>query len=420
MLKPFSIATRLSKCPVLWKGSHAMRNACKTFTQLSLTLALFIACSALARAQARDTRLVSARAGGVNFVSGDVTMRRAGRESWQGLRQTDDLQSGDTVRTGADGRAEVLLNPGSYLRLGENSEFELTDSSLDTLRLKLTKGSALVEASIYGEGSPAIVTAMPKLQGSIFEAAARRASGFVIEIDTPQTQIAIVRSGIYRVNALPGETALYVRNGRAVVGRDGVIVKEGKQATVAKGGAVEVAKFDKSQKDDLDLWSKHRAEEMARVNNRLRVRTVNDALASMSWNNFGWGFNPTGLWYWDTRAFSYTYIPFYRCRSPYGYGYGVAAPGLYNACGCHLGFNNGGAPNIVRNGGGTIGGGWTGGGTTTSGGGGGTTNGGGGSTFGGGGGMVTQTPVNNAPVSTMSSRESGTAAHRIDPPLRDQ
>jgi hypothetical protein len=399
-----------------------MRNACKTFAQLSLTLALFITCSALARAQARDPRLVSARAGGVNFVSGDVTMRRAGRESWQGLRQTDNLQSGDTVRTGADGHAEVLLNPGSYLRLGANSELELTDSSLDALRLKLTKGSALVEASIYGEGAPPIVTRVSPMEVSVVSAGARSsATGFRIEIDTPQTQVLLVRSGIYRIN-VGSTTELYVRDGRALVGRDWRVVKEGKAATVATGGAVEVAKFDKKQKDELDLWSKRRAQEVARVNNQLQVRTLNTAFMRMAWDNFGWGYNPTGLWYWDTRALSYTYIPFYRCRSPYGYDYGVAAPGLYNACGCHLGFNNsGGMPNIVRNGGGTSGGGgWTSGGTTTSGGGGGTTNGGGGSTFGGGGGTVTRTPADSGPVSTMSSRESGTAAHRVDPPLRDQ
>jgi uncharacterized membrane protein YgcG len=397
-----------------------MRNACKTFTQLSLSLALFIACSALARAQARDPRLVSARAGGVNFVSGDVTMRRAGRESWQGLRQTDDLRSGDTVRTGADGHAEVLLNPGSYLRLGANSEFELTDSSLDTLRLKLTKGSALVEASIYGDGTPPVVTHVSPMQGPIIAANARSTTtGFRIEINTPQTQVLLIRSGIYRIN-VGSTTELYVRDGRALVGRDSIVVKEGKAATVASSGAVEVAKFDKKQKDDLDVWSKRRAEELARVNNHLPARALNTTLASMRWDNFNWGNSPTGFWFYDWTSLSYAYIPFFSCRSPYGYAYNIAAPGLFDACDCHLGPVYHRPPPVIigryGNGGGTTtGGGTTGGGTTTSGGGGTTT--GGGSTFGGGGGsMITRTTTDSAPVSS-PSREGGTAAHRVDPPL---
>ncbi|MDT7540545.1 MAG: hypothetical protein QOE33_449 [Acidobacteriota bacterium] len=399
-----------------------MRNACKTFTQLSLALSLFIACSALARAQARDPRLVSARAGGVNFVSGDVTMRRDGRQSWQGLRQTDDLRSGDTVRTGTDGRAEILLNPGSYLRVGANSEFVLTDASLDTLRLKIVRGSALVEASIYDGGPPPVVTHSLPMTGSVIIASVPYVAGFRIEIDTPQAQVLIVRSGVYRVN-VGNTTEFYVRDGRALVGRDGVIVKEGKGATIAPGGAVEVVKFDKKQKDDLDVWSKHRAEELARVNSRLPVGALNTMLTSMRWDSFKWGYNPTGFWFYDWTALSYTYIPFSSCRSPYGYVYNIAAPGLLNICDCYRGsdYHRPPPPIIGRygNGGGTTtGGGWgtitSGGGTTTSGGGGMTT--GGGSTFGGGGSMISHAPADSAPAST-APHPGSESSHRIDPPL---
>ena len=45
--------------------------------------------------------------------------------------------NGDAVRTGLDGRVEMLLNPGSYMRVGENSEFELADNSLNNLEVRL-------------------------------------------------------------------------------------------------------------------------------------------------------------------------------------------------------------------------------------------------------------------------------------------
>ena len=60
---------------------------------------------------------------------------------------TDDLNSGDRVRTDSDGRVEILLNPGSYLRLGGNSEVELLDNSLANLEVRLLRGTAIVEAT---------------------------------------------------------------------------------------------------------------------------------------------------------------------------------------------------------------------------------------------------------------------------------
>src|SRR5215204_2196029 len=66
----------------------------------------------------RDSRVVSARAGRVNFVSGDVRLRRSGSLEWSALTVNDELKSGDSVTTGPGGRVEILLNPGSYFRTG--------------------------------------------------------------------------------------------------------------------------------------------------------------------------------------------------------------------------------------------------------------------------------------------------------------
>ncbi|HVF56965.1 MAG TPA: FecR domain-containing protein, partial [Pyrinomonadaceae bacterium] len=127
-----------------------------------------------AHGQGRNDLLISAHAGGVNFVSGDVAFKRAGESARRQLLLKDDLKSGDALTTGGRGQVEVLLNPGSYLRLGGNSEFELTDNSLDNLRLKLVKGSAVIEATGYGDLGPLMV------------------------VETPRSRVSIVRGGIYR------------------------------------------------------------------------------------------------------------------------------------------------------------------------------------------------------------------------------
>src|SRR5204862_7462655 len=90
---------------------------------------------------------ISATAGGINSAIGRVMVKLAGTNSEQPLTAQDNLVSGDRVSTGVGARAEVLLNPGSYFRLGENSLFELVDNSLDNLRVKLIKGSAIIEAT---------------------------------------------------------------------------------------------------------------------------------------------------------------------------------------------------------------------------------------------------------------------------------
>lgn len=259
-----------------------------------------------ARAQDNDQYVISARAGGVNMVSGDVRVKRRGGEgSPQQLATRDELESGDVVSTRASGRVEVLLNPGSYLRVAESSEFELTDSSLDSLRVKLLRGSAVVEAAGADEAR------------------------LFLEVATPQTSIVIDRKGLYRVNLLPGSvTEVLVRKGQALVGGDAstaVKVKDGRKATVGDGGEVITAKFDKKEQDAFDLWSGHRAEELASVSRKLsddvRDRSYSSYRSSSLWGRRGYR-SLSGLWVYDPFFGSRTFLPFSAgWSSPYGHGY---------------------------------------------------------------------------------------------------
>lgn len=371
-----------------------MKNFLKSSTLCMLALAFVASCVAFeARAQTRDYRLISAKAGGVNFVAGDVKARRAGSTEWQSVSVKDDLKTGDVVRTGADGRMEVLLNPGSYLRVSALTEFEMTDSSLDNLRLRLTRGSVLVEATGYDN------------------------MGLNIEVATPQTRVEIVRSGVYRFDVMQsGETVVSVEKGRALVGEGAaaLVVKGGKEARVVGSGGVEVAKLDKRQRDELDLWSRERGKELAKVNGTLANRQTNALLASYSDFNdiFKAEFSNSmvGIWMWSYQRGCYTFVPFYTgWRSPYGVGYGSVFSGYdyYNCWGCparpyqsppvivhNANPQNTITPNTTYIGGTpSSGGGNSGGGTV-----GGTTTGGGGGSRGGGGGGMAPPPSSPGPV----------------------
>lgn len=285
-----------------------MRKPQHWLSLITCSVALVICVAGIARAQTRDRFIISAKAGGINAVTGRATVHGRGVDEWHELTIKEDLESGDVVKTGADGRVEMLLNPGSYLRVGENSEFELSNNSLENLEVRLIRGTAIVEAT--GTDDMALL----------------------INITTPDARMAIVQRGLYRVNVVPGNsTELIVRKGRVMLGDSHTKIKGGNKV-VFFSSSVSIAKLDKSEKkaiDALDTWSKDRAETVAKANSKIRRRDINTMMASMrdpfSSRVFGfWVFN---------RAFGcYTFMPFYRSwgwGSPYGDSYSNAFYGNY-------------------------------------------------------------------------------------------
>jgi len=270
------------------------------FALKTIALVVFVAAFVSAgQAQDREKFVISAKAGGVNTVNGNVMVARQGQAP-QLLSRQDDLSAGDVVTSGQGGQVEVLLNPGSYLRVGENSEFAMVDNSLSNLVVKLTKGSAIIEATA-GEDAD--------LQ---------------INVLANEHRLVIIRSGIYRINVRPGATELLVRKGRVLPDDDPrAIVKGSTKVTYTAAGPL-TARLEKQDQDQFDLWSKQRAETLARANEKISRRTVNGYLASM--NPFEWAFsaaNPWGLWAYSQASRSYTFVPFhYGWSSPYGHSYG--------------------------------------------------------------------------------------------------
>lgn len=346
----------------------------KQFTKSSLLsfMALAFVCAGaagVARGDVRDLRVISARAGGVNLVSGDVKVRRAASADWIALSMPNELKSGDTVRTGQTGRVEILLNPGSYFRAGGTTEFTLASVDLNDLRVELARGSAVVEATGYGD------------------------MNLSIDVTVPGALVKIVRSGVYRINVpAAGPSEVAVTKGRAVVGS--TVIKGGKVALVS-GENVEVAKLDKKERDEFDQWSRERGKELAKANERLSHRAVRSAFILGSYDNiYGSSWNSNGFWFFNANARCYTFLPFgYGWRSPYGYGYGL---GVYRPRPDQSGnwvppYNQPAGGNTGSNPGGGNWGGNPGGGNSGGGGGGGNT----------GGGFTPVTPTHSIPREPM-------------------
>jgi hypothetical protein len=270
-----------------------------------LSLIFVLCCFAVNFAQTRDKFVISAKAGGINAITGGASVHSKGENDWQQLMITDDLAAGDRVRTSYDGRVEILLNPGSYLRIGGNSEVELSDNTLSNLELRLLRGTAIVEAT----GADGVE--------------------LNISISTPHTKLAIVRQGLYRLNVVPEDaTELIVRKGRVILSDSHTKVQGGNKV-VFSANTFSVAKLTKEEKkaaeqSDVDVWSKQRADTLAKANRRITDRMMTSAFASFrDFNAFQR--SAFGLWFYNRGIGCYTFLPyFYGLGSPYGWGYSTS------------------------------------------------------------------------------------------------
>jgi len=247
-------------------------------------------------AAAGDKYMISAKAGGVNFVEGTVAIVRK-RGGGGRLLKGDTVEIGDRVSTGGDGRAEILLNPGSYVRLGGNSGFEFVTTSLDDLQLKLDRGTAILEVFAGDD--------------------------FFVTVAAPNAKFKLINSGVFRLDvAEDGAGTLSVWKGRAQVGKtENGIIKAGRTMTVS-GSTVTAAKLEREVADSFDLWSKERGKQLAKVANSLQKRDLRQVLMS-SFNGRQWNmYDSFGVWVYDRFSGTNCFLPFgYGWYSPYGYGY---------------------------------------------------------------------------------------------------
>lgn len=282
-------------------------------SKIAITAAAILIIAATAPAQNKrqivsgqmSQYVVSAKAGVVNIVEGEASVTRARPFAIPDmLISGDELQMGDVVKTGARGRAEILLNPGCYLRLGQASNLVFMFDDLSSNKVKLSQGSAVIEASA--------------VDGPLF-------------VETPQTTFEIARNGLYRFNIqADGKAEVLVRKGRALV--SDTVIKEGKQAVVS-GGTAAIARLNKQDVDGLDDWSKARAKSLVAANTNLSNRGMRRTLGMWSMYN---------AWIYDPFCQCYTFLPYtVGFASPYGWNYAVYNPFWYRYA--WPGYNGGGS-----------------------------------------------------------------------------
>ena len=207
---------------------------------------------------ARAQSIVSARSGLVNFAEGVVLVD--GQSVAQKRGTFARLNDGSILMT-ESGRAEILLTPDTYLRVGENSSVRLISGRLSDTRVEVLAGSAILDS-------------------------AKSQSGDFVTIVFQNSTIRILKPGTCRIDAEPPQLRVY--EGQAEFTRDGESpVTVAASQLLPLDGAPIVRRFTDGSDGLLDLWS---AERRSLISSKM---VINAQLAEPLLDAGGGGFDPS-------------------------------------------------------------------------------------------------------------------------------
>jgi hypothetical protein len=184
--------------------------------------------TALASAQ----KAIGAKSGAIQFTTGEVfldgTPIRLAKDDYIQIENSQNLQT-------TNGYVELVLAPAAYLWLGRHSSLRMRQNKLNDIQVEINQGSALVEL-------------LEKIKY------------FPINVYVSKSVVEMKKTGLYRLDAAPGELRVY---------RGVVLAKNGnKQRRITKGRMVNLdsesapVRFDVKSVDDLHRLATNRFAEL--------------------------------------------------------------------------------------------------------------------------------------------------------------
>jgi hypothetical protein len=224
--------------------------------------------------------VTSAHSGTLHYFEGDISID--GTPVQTKAARFSEIKEQSVLSTGL-GRAEVLLTPGVFLRIGENSAIKMLDNRLISTRVEIMSGNVMVESD-----DP---------QMSIKDSP--------VSLIYKDYEIRLVKHGLVEIGTDPAQMKVY--NGEAVVGVTGgagannrATVKEGRLLSFSS--ALLTENFNAKVGDDLYIWARDRSQSVSAAN-MSSARSINSGGYG---NGFGSGAG-------------------YGLGSGYGYGSGYGA-----------------------------------------------------------------------------------------------
>lgn len=223
----------------------------------------------------------SAVPGTLNYVEGSATLD--GQTIGQHAVGSAMLGPGQTITT-TNGRVEVLLTPGVYLRLAHDSAVQMVSPDLTNTVVRVEHGRAAIEVDQLFKGNDI----------------------HIVEDNVP---VQLIKTGLYEFDADRGGVLVF--SGEAAVQKaDGKweTIKSKHDLNVAERVTMKPAKFNVDQQEQSGLyrWSSLRSDYLAEANQQMA-------------GYYGAGYAPG--WYWDPYMVDYTFLGAYPFMSPFGWGF---------------------------------------------------------------------------------------------------
>ncbi len=222
--------------------------------------------------------------GTLNYVEGQVSIN--GQVVNELSASSTRLHEGQVVATG-NGRAEILLTPGVFLRLGDNSAVSMVLPDLVRTEVELLKGGADVEVDQLFKQNDLLV----KIQGD---------------------ETHLLKTGLYAFNFESGTVRVF--DGEASVlpvsgQQKPVVVKKGHELAVNGDREKPTDFYEKTSEDALYNWSSLRSQYLGEAN--VQLASAYEGVPA---------FAPG--WFWDAGLYGYTWLPGYGAFfNPFGYGF---------------------------------------------------------------------------------------------------
>jgi hypothetical protein len=236
-------------------------------TAIRLSVSALLA-AALTAGVGYAQQAISAQSGMVHYIEGSVYAN--GKVVEPRFGQFPALRAGEELRT-EDGKAELLLTPGAFLRVAEHSSVRMLSNRLSDTQVEVLSGSVMVECD---------------------ELLKDNALALVFRGDT----IRLEKHGLYRLDAEPAQFQVY--DGVAVIQSDGaqLTIKRGKAASL--DGLLVARNFNPQRYDELYAWNRQRSGSLAYASI--------SAAQSLLDNRTAWN---TGGWMWSPLLDEFTFVP---------------------------------------------------------------------------------------------------------------
>ena len=247
----------------------------------AILLSLATLCAPAVRAQSANLAVP----GTINYVEGlaSIEDRPINQRSVGSVQ----LRPGQVLRT-TYGRVELLLTPGVFLRLDENSAVRMVSPNLLNTQVELDRGRANIEVDEIHLGNN-------------------------LQVEHAGFTTRLLKNGLYAFDA--DKNTVLVFKGEAELLRSSNIqkplkLKSGREVTLATGDSLKTVGFDRDQAQDaLYRWSSLRSEYLAEANLNL----------ASTYAGYG-GLSPG--WYWNAGFWGYTWLPANSYFwSPFGWGF---------------------------------------------------------------------------------------------------